>query len=452
MTDTIRTHEDLDQYGSIGATTELMPAAGKGTAVRPPTFASKSKSPDWKDKIALSQPMPIPSRDAEGAWSEVVREGDGQKPRLAAAVLINSLGAEARQFSETLLSTGIDWGRIEVAPPSADRIDALLAKPSAPLSKVLSRVGDRNTFRDVVQATVRGAQIDSWRLSHRIADADIRYAADPATGKQLWASGNPLKARLIESNPLRDASWLWRNAANALLFGYWSSNTGSSMRPKWARALSSEIYGYGAELLSTGAMKGSAYGDLANDLKLTKTADGGITFDGLHTGKTENSVKPSTRGMGQVPGPLGPSAVVCEVILRRSGLSLTHLRQMRVLDGDGKPAPQLKDTIVRAAAAAGIYAIAASSAEGLFLRSGTDLSPHSTVWTAHQRNGKPAQLDVSVDGARALLESALAQAETLGLGQAGATVLAMSDAQLEAIIANAAVEGAKDTTLGDVDA
>jgi CRISPR-associated protein Csb1 len=255
-----------------------------------------------------------------------------------------------------------------------------------------------------------------------LADAAIRYADDPATGKQVWNAAGDLRGKIQRINPRQDADWVWCNAANALIFGFWLSITGNGVNPKWARALSSEIVGYGVSLLKTGATKGSELGAVSNTLKAS-VEDGELKIaeEKKKSAGEKDKDSPSNFGIGQIPTSPDHSAVSCEVILRRAGVSLTHLRQIRSASGQER-------AIVRAAAAASMFALSVVSTRNVFLRSGTDLAPVSTKWTGRAEDGSTVTLEVDVEGAKSVLHAAMSDLEAAGLPQAGATELVMSDA------------------------
>lgn len=408
----IKTPADFDKISYIGAITELNPASGPFGSVCPPTFAAtKSVGANWADKLALTDSMTVPSR--ESGWSDVERDANGV-PRREKAVLINSVAAEARQLSQALLhDSGVKWGRIVVNPLDADAVDAHM--------KDLKGVPETDTVRKVVRDTLGSHTYDSWTASHRFADAAIRYATDPATGGQVWNSAGDLRGTLLSIDPYHDADWVWCNAANSLLFGFWMSITGNGVRPKWARALSSEIFGYGVSFLKTGATKGSELGAISNTFKVSSNGDGEISVDATKKTSAKESDKdnPSNFGLGQIPTSPDFSAVSCEVILRRAGISLTHLRQIRSEKSQ-------EQAIVRAAAAAGMFALAVASSRNVFLRSGTDLFPVSTKWTARMEDGTTEEIETNVESARSVLHAAMDALEKVGLPQGGDIDLTMS--------------------------
>jgi hypothetical protein len=403
---------DFDKLGYIGVVTELEPASGRFGPVCPPTFsAAKGSGATWADKLAITDAMTVPSR--ESGWSDVERDAAG-RPRREPAVLINSVAAEARQLSHALFhDSGIAWGRIAVQPMDSDAVDAHM--------KNLKSVPETDTLRQVIRDNLAGHQYDSWTASHRFADAAIRYAKDPATGGQMWKSDGELRGKLLAIDPKRDADWLWCNAANALLFGFWLSITGNGVMPKWARSLSSEIFGYGVSLLKTGATKGSELGPISNTFKASVNSDGELCLDAQKktSAKDPDKDSPSNFGLGQIPTSPDHSAVSCEVILRRSGVSLTHLRQIR-------SEKKQERAIVRAAAAAGMFALAVVSSRNVFLRSGTDLFPVSTKWTARTEDGATVDIETDVETARAVLHAAIDDLNAVGLPQSGDTNLTMS--------------------------
>ena len=417
---------DFDRLGYIGAITELEPASGAFAPICPPTYM-KDGAASWAEKLALTEDMTIPSR--EHMWADVERDAQGC-PRREKAVLINSIGAEAHQLSQILLrDSGIEWGRIAVNPMDATAVDEHITKN-------LKHVPESDVVRDVVRETLAGYRYDSWGVSHRFADALIRYAQDPSTSSQVRKNDNPLWRKILSVDPQRDADWLWCNAADAVIFGFWLSITGNAVRPKWARALRSEIFGYGVHLLKTGATKDSEIGTVPNEFS-TSEIDGELRLGGKKKSvKKDDTDKPSNLGLGQIPTSPDYSAVTCEVILRRSGVSLTHLRQLR-------SASQNVEALVRGAAAASLFAMASASAQSMFLRSGTDLFPKSTVWTARTTDGGTVDLEVDANEARSVLHEAMRDLEAAGLPQANPIELTLSE-DLAKIISQVMVSKPKD--------
>jgi len=394
----INSPDDFDNLSYIGAITELEPASGPFASICPPTYGNDGAK-SWSDKLAITDEMTIPSRDQN--WSDVLRDGDGC-PRKARAVLVNSLAAEAHHLGQILINdSGIDWGRIAVNPPNSASVEDHI-------QKLLEKVPADDTVRDVVREMLSTHGYDSWKASHRLADASIRYATDPATGSQVWKRDSGLRGSIQSVDPGRDVDWLWCHAANALIFGFWLSITGNGVNPKWARALSSEVFGYGVSLLRTGATKGSELGPVSNEFKTSVDANGELRLG--EKKKAVDKEKPSAFGLGQIATSADYSAVSCEVILRRSGISLTHLREIKSKSGQER-------AIVRAAAAASTYALAAVSKRNLFLRSGTDLFPVSTVWTARTVDGSTTTLEVEVEQAKKVLETAMNDLDQAGLPQ-----------------------------------
>jgi CRISPR-associated protein Csb1 len=410
----ITTPADFDKFGYIGAITELEPASGAFGPVCPPTYSPANENDKhWAAKLALTEGMTVPSR--EHGWSDVERDATNV-PRRGRAVLINAIGAEAHQLGQVLFhDSGIDWGRFAVKPLDAAGVDAMMTKH-------LKEVPDADTIREVVRESLTTHQYDSWTASHRLADASIRYADDPATGRQMWHIAGDLRGKIQRINPRQDADWVWCNAANALIFGFWLSITDHGVRPKWARALSSEIVGYGVFLLKTGATKGSELGAVSNTLKVSvEEGELKIAEEKKKSAGKKDKDSPSNFGVGPIPTSPDDAAVSCEVILRRAGVSLTHLRQIRSASGQER-------AIVRAAAAASMFALAVVSTRNVFLRSGTDLAPVSTKWTGRAEDGSTVTLEVDVEGAKSVLHAAMADLEAAGLPQAGAIELVMSDA------------------------
>lgn len=432
---------DFDNYTAIRVVSELEPFAGPHAPISPTTFAHESgERVAWREKIALTENMTIPSR--ESRWNDIRRRDDGS-PVTAPAVLINSIGAEAHQLGRALrLAPDVEWGRIEIRPWDRARAEQFI---DANTKEFFDGVSDPESLRGAVIDRLTKTEVDSWEASHRTADALIRTAEVPDTGKQVW-QGGPLKQALLTADPNVDATWLWQNAANDILFGFWMSNSGTGFRPRWARAVFSEVFGYGVSLVKAGATKTSPIGEVLNDRGLEEL-DGALR---LTTKAATDSTKPSAFGFGQVPGPLGESAVSCEVILRRGGVSLNHLRQLRVAD-DPDRGKAIK--IARAAAAAGMYALAVVVSQPTFLRSGTDLIPvdSGTVWSAYNREGESVDLTVDVETAHSVLKAALDDLEAIGLGQADPICLNMSQLHAELITraaVGAAADGRKTTKRG----
>lgn len=448
MSETITSPADFDRFAAIGAVTELEPASGRGAPVRPAVYAPAEGSRDksFAAKIARSGGVAIPVAGPQGMFDEVRRDGDGN-PVTGDAVLLSSEPAEAHRLTEALLEAGIAWGGLFVAPPPHDELAATVASIRRSIAEKANQPAptdpgslfagpEADLVEQLVIDVLSSHETSSWHASHRHADAAVRYATYPVTGNQLWSGDNPVKRQIIAADALRDATWLMRNAVNSLLFGFWTSNSGTGIRAKLARSITASVVGYGSAMIVTGTTKGSALGDVNNQVLMRVNESGEVALlDEPLTGKQADQFRPSVYGFGTITSAPGASAVASEVILRRTGLSLSGLRRIRFADD---AAGAKRTAAVRALAAAGMYATAAVAADGSFLRSDADLTPVSTAWNAHLRDGTKLPLDVNVADARQVLDAALADLDALGLGQADPIQLRFSPEQIAAMVLSAA--------------
>ncbi|MFZ2240704.1 MAG: type I-U CRISPR-associated protein Cas7 [Gordonia amarae] len=464
---TITSPADFDSYGAISAITEYVPAAGRGGPVSPATYAKPEGAANtFENRIARSHGVPVPVRDVTGEFDDFRRDDNGS-PILSAAVIINGIASEAHRITDALLGLDdVEWGRIVIAPPGRDRSEAAVAEARADADKLtqadkkwgssLFHGPDADTVALAIADAMEHAGSSSWEASHRHADALIRYADNPETGQQLWSGTSDLKRTLISADPLRDATWLLRNAFSSLLLGFWNANSGAGVRAKLARSLTAEVMGYGAHLVVTGTTKGSDIGDMSKNLAMCLGDDGQLMMlpqslspaqqKSLPPTQKKWQGKPSEFGIGTVPGPLGASAVSCETILRRSTLSLARLRNLRF--GDGPDAAAKRTAAVRALSAAGMYATAVVASEVCDLRSGTTLAPVSTAWPTYTTRGEKVLLDVDTDTARSVLLAAMDDLDRLGLGQADPITLTHSGAVLQARASSAAERKDDDNSSG----
>lgn len=449
MAEIITTPADLDRFAAIGAATELVPSGGPGTPVRPAVYApADAKNKAFTDKIARSRDVPVPVPGPLGEFDEVRRGADGA-PILADAVLLSSEQAEAHRMTDALLDTGIRWGGLYVTAPPREEVQRLVAEVRAGVEKgkkiAPEKPGglflreDADTIEQLIVELLDRVELSSWTLAHRHADAELRYATDPSTGKQLWAGTHPVKTAIIAADALSDATWLIRNALNSLLFGYWTSNSGNGIRAKWGRAISAEVFGYGARLIATGTTKSSGIGDISNELLMRFDGRGELLLVDEEQGRTkQEDLRPSVYGLGTVTTSPGFSAVTFEVILRRTRISLAALRRMRFADD---PDGAKRTAAVRAVAAAGLYAAVAVSGTSSYLRTDATLVPTGTAWPAHLCDGTKVRVDVDIATARAVLDAALSDLDTLGLGQADPIRLHLSPAVIAVMAKSAAKKG-----------
>jgi CRISPR-associated protein Csb1 len=318
-------------------------------------------------------------------------------------VLLDSVQAQSNRF-EALLQQAVERGEIRL-----------------PLIRVRFENGRTVTTLDA---------------PHRVADAIFRDSEldgvpfrDSEVGKAIFAARPD------------NAVEIFRYAPTAPLFGMWDS-TDLLKRPgaKFARALTSEIIGIGAQLGTRTASRIDPLGIRKSQRTMYLTPDGRWTFDPEKAARKKNSkgeMAPALVGKEGRPSDANHGNVLPDItheeqdeIKIHGGVTISHAVQTTVLSFaqlrqlrfpcDGK-ADDIRDRAGRAVLAAiGIYAVALQWREGFQLRSRCQLVPKKpSSWQFIQTtapNGETDLFEISDTVARDALLGCLEEAARRGLG------------------------------------
>jgi CRISPR-associated protein Csb1 len=389
---------------------EYHPLNGLASPVAPPTYAGEGQA-DKAPRHAVTEEAFVPQA-ADGGWhTDIQREPDA-KPRLAPRVVLNSYAAQSGR-AET--ATWSQQERLGVRLP-AIIVDGTSAAKDA----------DEPQLADALRHT-----FSTWELAHRQNDAWIKFAT--ADGKSLvWQQGvvgiddevDPSQVKsLIATASAERADLLYRYFPNSAVNGFWVSS-GVAARHKLARAYSSEIVGFGAHPVASGATKLDPTGGALKSTGVAVKDDGSLIVKDVATPKT----RPSSAGFGQVPAQPATHAFVCELILEQSSLSLQVLRGLHYPSQEQELAATTVLTLLSLAG----HALAT---EDGFLRSSCALVPVAERWGWRRRGEvSPEPLPVAdVDEIAEALREAVAEAKQVGLSFAEPITLAFSKPELEII-------------------
>lgn len=361
----------------------LQPAGGVGDKIFPPTYATGDKTL----KYAVEK-----------------RRIDGVD---VACVLLDSVASQANRIEESL-QAGWDQGALGFPVISVD----FTADPD---------------LADL-------ASVTTLQAPHRIADAILRDSTD-STGTVLFR--DMPEGRAFTDATIRNATAVFLLCPTALVFGVWDS-TGpkGGLGAKFQRALTSEIIAIGAQ---EGVKVGSRLdptGIQANvPIYHRRDNEADWTIDPAEAKLDKN--KPVAFSRKGTQGKGNPSAVnhsniapsidvfgggiSCDYALQTVVLSFPALRKLRFTADLGGRAladrPQAENAARVALAALGIAGIVWQRARGYDLRSRCLLLPDSELeLELLYADGKSEQRRLTIDGSKALLEKAAADAATAGLG------------------------------------
>jgi CRISPR-associated protein Csb1 len=408
----IKSHVADDAVSGLVIEVEYHPLNGPASPVAPPTYASESQT-DKTPRHAFTEEAFVPQATDDG-WHTDIQRGSDTTPRLASRVVLNSYAAQSGR-AET--ATWRQKKRLGVQLPAITVAD----NPAVDTE-------DNPQVTDASQDA-----FSTWELAHRQNDAWIKFAT--ADGKKLvWqqdivdiaGKADPEQVKsLIATASAERADLLYRYFPNSAIYGFWVSS-GVAVRHRLARAFSSEIVGFGAHSVASGATKLDPTGGAVNTTSVTVNSDSSLTVEGNAKGKQKN--RPSQVGFGQIPAHPTTHAFVCELILEQSSLSLQVLRSLRYPDREQALAATTVLTLLSLAG----HALAT---EDGFLRSGCALVPIAERWGWRRRGERsPESLPIAdVDEIAQALRAAIAEAEQAGLSFAAPIKLAFSEPELEII-------------------
>lgn len=271
--------------------------------------------------------------------------------------------------------------------------------------------------------------VSTLEAPHRIADAIFR----DSTLDGVPFRDSVIGKAFVEST-IRDANGLFRWCPTALVFGMWDS-TGSvgGLGTKFARALSAEIIGYGAQ---AGVHTSSRIDPLGirKGVEVYVTADGDWTTDATAAkqGKSgPEKTRPSEFNHSNIPPTLDLAEENLATVKKgeplRGGvtldraelcavLSLPGLRKLRFPRADGTPDAARNHAARTVLAALALAALALQREQGFDLRSRCLLIPAgAAACELIAADGSVTPFTLDAEAACALFEAARLAAEAAGL-------------------------------------
>lgn len=366
------------------------PTTGVGSPISPVTYAASApRGRQHEAGPAFTDYTVIRTAGPDG-FHQVVVSDDG--PTIGSSVIIDSIGSQARRDQNAL------WAQRDILNLPGICLDAASEESQKLVEQVFMeqlkaiKGADKAALENRAMAylpnfleTYKNGDPSSWTFPHGHADAWLRTAIDPQTGKPVWAGGD-LYEKIISAGPT-NVTPLMLLSPNSLLYGFWLS-IGTPIAHKQARSISSEIIGYRAKRMWRSATKGSPY-QTSNRSQITvDQATGTINLkDGL-AAKPVDKQSPSNAGFGMIPTSWTDKAVACVDVLGTSTVSFAGLRS--AVAQDSSLDQEKRDAIVAALVALGIYGRALTATDG-FLRSGCDLLEVSNTWGIRRRGNSGAQ-------------------------------------------------------------
>lgn len=369
-------------YAAITYVGDMVPTAGRGAPIAPPTYIRDSEGSPFASSKA--QPVPTP----ESGYREFAKDPDSGALVLRPSVVVNSLGAEATRIetaiieNEELLGVELPGIFLDHEKTSDEKLLETATKALKP--KKGEAPYDEQFLADMLRDDLRQAQASTWVTSHRHADAYIRHSE--IGGKQIWADRSSEVYKIITTASAGRADLLFRYFPNSALFGFWLSSV-APRRHKLARSLSSVMTGYDAHDIAYGATKGDVLGGISSEAHLQLDKKTLELLDGKNP--------PSSYGLGPVPNAPTTKAFSCGSILRQSSVSLTNLRHLKV-PGNSEASYLIADVL----AWLGIFGLLVTQ-EDNFLRSGCDLvtAQSTSGFKLITAAGTPEDWDIDLNAA-----------------------------------------------------
>jgi CRISPR-associated protein Csb1 len=403
-------HSIQNGAAAIRSVTRLQPVGGKGDRVFPPTF---------KDATYAIEKRRV---EKNGASAEVE------------CVLLDSVQSQANRAEEALLD---GTRRQKISLPIIE-VDFSEANPQ--LLKPL-------------------ANLTSLEVPHRLADAILRDANLPdgtrfskSEYSQKWGGAN-----------LWNATPIYELCPTALLFGMW----GSPLKPgglgaKFERAFVSEIVGIGLDPVGifinsekpTLKRLGVRVDPLGASSKVpvALTDDGFEVLDPVKNAKTKGVLRPSELNHGNILFDSANCGVRFDYAEQVTVISLGALRKLHFpIAGKKADALQIDSAARTVLAAIGLCAATFDSESGTSLRSRCQLWPEEPrTWEILETPGKePAKYRLDRESASALVNAAVAHAESLDLKWLKQTLTLKPAPELVKLIAESQkIAAAEDTAEG----
>ena len=300
---------------------------------------------------------------------------------------------------------------IDNVPSQANRLEEAMRRnrESAPVPELVLDLSDLGNLPAHLPK-----RLSSLEFPHRNADAylrDARLGDDDFIKTDLGRA--IFEATAQECGPLM--AWF----PQALLYGFWQSHLGKKRHnTKHARAWVSEIVGWKPAATDTRVLglKGDPL-NLNTDESITSNPNDRVEWEIGKGEKIEGSKKDklSEIGHGQVPfmGNEAPAAAVSFArVTQRATVSFAQLRRISLgPDHSGKADAAARALLV----ALGLHAHQLAFGRGFALRSGAELQPRETTATWLGSDGDEACAIGDAEATQALLQSARAHAESVGV-------------------------------------
>lgn len=272
------------------------------------------------------------------------------------------------------------------------------------------------------------------QLSHRAYDASLLLTRDGDTPFKDTPVGKAIYGARLER-----ASGLFEHAPVMLALGGWDSHSGGGpLSAKIPRAVTSEIIGVDARKSTRGSTKFDPM-DIrksAGPVYASKDRDRMFELDKSRADpKDKKDKRPSEYGLGSVPN-LEERGASIRYALQTSLVSMPALRRLRFEDSEGRLDNERDLAGQVAVAALGLYGLLRQMEAGYFLRSGCDLIArdepelHILGRTLKDKTNRT----ITAQGARQLLDDALAQAAHLGLSWRSQPLQLQADERLVTLV------------------
>ncbi len=367
-------------YAGIRARTELVPLAGAGTKIFPPTYGLESNA-----KLDLGAKYAREERTVSDRES-----GETTETR---AVVLNSVPAQAHSLSAALLEA-VEYGQLAMPLVGVDFASA-------------EGLEEYGTITDL-------------DAPHRVYDAILRDSLDGSEPFRFGEIG-----RRVTDASIRNATALFVHAPAAALFGAWDSTGPRGGRgSKFERAITSEIV---ATDVTYGVKTSSRIDPLGIERKvevfMDQNKNWALDADGL--GKGAKAVRPSEINHGNVKPSIDEASggVTAGRIEATTVLSLIQLRRLgfpvdasgSVFDSDARLQASLAARATLAAL--GLAATVLAFEAGFDLRSRCVLAPTADLeFEAIGRRGEVEAFTLDGEQALALVSEAVQAADRAGIG------------------------------------
>lgn len=331
--------------------------------------------------------------------------GQGSK---RSVVLLDAVQSQANRC-ETALREEVDAGRL-----------------AFPLLELTAEAGGRRVRITNLDAPHRSR--DAYFRDSILAEGDGTTFDDSPTGSSLRAATEKTAGAYLRHAPLD------------LLYGAWDSHRGGR-GARFARCYSSELLGHEPEEGHRAAGRYDEHNLVGDRVRIVPTTkEWSPLAPGEKPGKGEETEKLSEIGHGMIPpilegGGSSLGGVTVSDIVRRATLGFAGLAKLRF----GSPTQPVSAEADRAGrtllAVLGLFADRLTFTKPVIaLRSGCELVLESETLRWVMRGGTSEVLELDLDGARALLETATQHASVLGVSWSTETLRLRPKDNLQAVL------------------